>query len=37
MRENSSASLMWCETAHDAHGKEWNKIAQKQFKKGMGK
>ena len=29
--------VMWCETAHDAHGKEWNKIAQKQFEKGMGK
>ena len=37
MRENPNASLMWCETAHDAHGKEWNKIAQKQFEKGMGK
>ena len=34
---NENASLMWCETAHDAHGKEWNKIAQKQFEKGMGK
>ena len=29
--------LMWCEFAHDAHGKEWNKIAQEQFEKGMGK
>ena len=35
--QNPNASLMWCETAHDAHGKEWNEIAQKQFEKGMGK
>ena len=35
--QNSNASLMWCEVAHDAHGKEWNKIAQKEFEKGMGK
>ena len=35
--ENKHASIMWCEVAHDAHGKEWNEIAQKQFEKGMGK
>lgn len=35
--QNPNASLMWCETAYDAHGKEWNKIAQKEFEKGMGK
>ena len=34
---NENASLLWCEVAHDAHGKEWNKIAQEQFEKGMGK
>ena len=35
--QNKNASLMWCDVARDAHGKQWNKIAQEQFEKGMGK
>ena len=34
--QNSNASIMWCEVAHDAHGKDWHKAAQKAFTKGMG-
>ena len=35
--ENKHASIMWCEAAHDAHGKDWQKAAQKAFSTGMGK
>ena len=35
--ENGNASLMWCEVAHDNHGKDWDKIAQDAFTKGMQK
>lgn len=34
---NKNASLMWCEVAQDAHGKDWQKEAQKEFSMGMGK
>ena len=34
--QNKHASIMWCEVAHDAHGKDWQKIAQKSFTEGMG-
>lgn len=33
---NPNASLMWCETARAAFGKDWDKIAQKTFSGGMG-
>lgn len=35
--KNGKASLLWCEVAHDNHGKDWHKQAQKSFDKGMGK
>ena len=34
--QNPDASILWCEEAHDHFGKDWNKIAQKAFAKGMG-
>ena len=34
--KNGNASILWCEVAHDAHGKDWDKQAQKAFTKGMG-
>lgn len=34
---NENASLMWAEKAKNIHGKDWQKIAQKQFSEGMGK
>lgn len=33
---NENASLKWCEKAHDIHGADWNKDAQKSFTEGMG-
>ena len=33
---NPNASLMWCEKARNTYGKDWQKIAQKQFEEGMG-
>lgn len=33
---NPNASLMWCEVAKQAHGGDWEKIADKAFKEGMG-
>lgn len=35
--ENGNAALLWCEVAHDNHGKDWRKAAQKAFSIGMGK
>lgn len=32
---NPNASLMWCEKAQAEFGKDWEKIAQKSFEKGM--
>ena len=34
--QNPNASILWCEEAHDHFGREWGKIAQKAFAKGMG-
>ena len=33
---NPNASLMWCEKAQAEFGKDWEKIGQKSFAKGMG-
>lgn len=33
---NPNASLMWCETAKNVNGRDWNRIAQQQFEEGMG-
>ena len=33
---NPNASLMWCEKARDTYGKDWHRIAQRQFEEGMG-
>ena len=33
---NPNASLMWVEKARSAYGDEWEKLAQKTFKEGMG-
>lgn len=33
--QNPNASILWCEEAHDHFGKDWDKIAQKAFAKGM--
>ena len=34
--QNPNASILGCEEAHDHSGREWDKIAQKAFAKGMG-
>ena len=33
---NPNASLLWCDKAHDADGRDWQRIAQQQFEEGMG-
>lgn len=34
---NPNASLMWCQKAEKAYGKDWQRTAQKSFNKGMGR
>ena len=33
---NPKATLQWCETARNENGDEWQRIAQREFTKGMG-
>lgn len=32
----AGTGTQWCETAKEQHGKDWQKVAEKAFRKGMG-